>query len=385
MEDNRFIEIRHIDRQSVPNYISWHHDQEDYLCDELVGFYQPEVDQIADISQKAFSLFELATDHMIRNDKLREIGIPKSMQKIIEYTWTRRIQKHRFMYGRFDLIGGLDGEPAKVIEFNADTCTMVPETLFWQQMQIDATPQKFKSFNRLRFDLDDQFMQLRKQFGNEAPVLLGASLGHDDDKSNMEVIVDMVSESKNYATIALNLEDVHFSDEGVFIEDGDEYVQVDILLKLFPWDWLYNEEPGLLELLSSLILKDKVTVLNPPYTAIWQNKRFLNYITQNFPNNCIAKSYDSPMRLQRYVAKSSHGRLGEEVTIMNERNQRTNHEVKTYQEMLDLPRDEEGNYYQIGMFYTHRPSALNVRCGEGPIINDDCEFYSHFIIDPDKF
>ena len=32
------------------------------------------------------------------------------------------------LYGRFDLSGGLDGKPIKLIEFNADTATCIPET-----------------------------------------------------------------------------------------------------------------------------------------------------------------------------------------------------------------------------------------------------------------
>lgn len=377
MEDSRFIEIRPFARELVDPHLDWHCDQEEYLCDELVGLFPNEVDTLIAVTEEVHQIFQIATDHIISKGKLEEIGIPERMHRIIAHTWAQKEEKHRFLYGRYDIIGGLNGSPAKIIEFNADTCTMVPETFYWQDLQLRESGRKLTSFNKLRFDIATQFMKLR-QLWDEPPVIVGSSLGHPDDDSNVRSVIDELSDTMQYSTTVLNLEEIMFSEEGVFLEDNDGYIPVDILLKLFPWDYIYKEEKELLALLSDHILSDKLVVLNPPYVSIWQNKRFLNYITKYFPNEVIARSYDSPDMLTDYVAKSAHGRLGEEVTLAGNK---PKHKVKTYQERLPMPRDEEGNYYQIGMFYTHRPSAINVRCQEGPIVNDDCEFYSHFIID----
>ena len=51
-----------------------------------------------------------------------------------------------------------------------------------------------------------------------------------------------------------------------------------------------------------------------------------------------------------------------------------------YQKYYPLIKDMENYYYQTGMFYTTKPSALNLRTQESPIIGDDCEFMTHVVI-----
>lgn len=383
LEDNRFIEIDPLPADYILPFLDWHLDQDDYLVDEILGFTSDEIDKYANASARAFDIFVEATNHLIDNKHYAAMGIPASIVPLIEYSWKRRLERHPFFYGRFDLIENPENGLPKVIEFNADTCTMVPETMHYHPAQIASFDRSMGFFNSLRFDILDQLAALREQFAEDYnPVIIGASLGHPDDHANIESLLDVASTSFRYSTIAMKLEDVVFSDEGAFIQEDDGYIKADILLKMFPWDWMYNEEPELLHLLSDLVMKDELIVLNPAYTTIWQNKRFLNYITTHFPNSYIAKSSDRPTSDNKLVAKSSGGRLGEEVTIMNNSvNLRTHHAVHTYQEWLPLPQDEEGNYYQFAMYFTDKPSAFNIRCQENPIISEDCEFYSHYIID----
>lgn len=364
----------------VPPLLEWFGDQEDYFVDEIVGFTQDEIQALKDVSVEALDIFIKATEHIIQYDRLDQIGIPKVLHKVIKHTWAQRSGKHPFLYGRFDISGGVGELPSKVIEFNADTCTMVPETILWQPLQLHHAA-KMRSFNLLQRHLTDSFAKIRQTY-DDRPVLLGTSLGYEEDQANIKAILDQCVDDDTYFKYYRDLETVTFSDEGVFIEEDDGYIQVDILLKLFPWDWAADDEPGLAELLSDLILEGKVTVLSPPYTAIWQNKRFLNYITTYFPNNVIAKSYESrPPGVDKYVAKSSHGRLGEEVSIVDGvPPKKFKHDVSTYQEFLNLPQDQEGNYYQLSVFVTDTPCALNIRCSEGQIINDDCEFYCHYVV-----
>ena len=45
-----------------------------------------------------------------------------------------------------------------------------------------------------------------------------------------------------------------------------------------------------------------------------------------------------------------------------------------------LIEDKEAYFYQTGIFYTHRASAINFRAQESKIITDDCEFMSHYLL-----
>lgn len=378
MEDNRFLELTPVFVKKNPEFLEWFLSQEEYLVDEMISFKWEEVDFLSNKAVEAFNIFSEATDHIISKGNLDYLEIPKPFQKVIEHAWHHR-DRNPFFLGRFDFSGSLDTPPVKVIEFNADTCTMLPETLFWQPLQLKHAGKR-KSFNTLNWDIKNAFERISNH-KNEKQVVLASSLGFEEDKLNVQAIASIVED--DFFVFYRDLQDVIFSEDGVFIEEGDGYVQVDVMLKLFPWDWIYTEETELSGLLTNLILNEKVVVLNPPYTSIWQNKMFLNYITEHFPNNVIAKSYSTkPPHLEKHVVKSSFGRLGEEVEIVEKGEEaELNFQPKTYQEYLRLPQDDEGNYYQLGMLYTHRPSALNIRCSSEAVINDDCEFYCHFIED----
>ncbi|EPW5170406.1 glutathionylspermidine synthase family protein, partial [Campylobacter coli] len=59
-----------------------------------------------------------------------ELGIPFNLIDAIKMSWENEVHWH--LYGRFDLAGGLDGKPIKLIEFNADTPTALFESAILQ-------------------------------------------------------------------------------------------------------------------------------------------------------------------------------------------------------------------------------------------------------------
>lgn len=379
LEDKRFTSVDN-DLLDYPSILKWFLKQEDYLSDELVGISAGEIYHMRELCEQAFALFEEATDHMIRHDKMSYLGIPTYFQELIRFSWHNR-EQHPLLVGRFDVSGGIDGIPSKIIEFNADTCTMLPETLYWQPIQLAASD-KMGSYNILDDRLIQRMDHLRHEYYDK-PVVLGTSLGHPEDRANIEAILTSSIDADKYFSYYLDLEEVVFNEDGCYIEEQDGYIKVDILIKLFPWDWAYNEEPELARLLSQLIMENKLKVLNPAYTTIWQNKVFLNYITENFPNEIIAKSYNTRPsgNFNSLVVKSSHGRLGGEVSIIkNGEYPRVKFDIRSYQEYLSLPKDDEGYSYQLGMYYVDMAAAVNIRCSESNVINDDCEFISHFTL-----
>jgi len=384
LEDSRFKEIKRLKKKHVPHRLHWYL-EEDYFSEELLGIYRSEVEQLRRISDEAFYLFQRATDKIIAEQKLGELGIPLSFQKCIEHSWKNK-NKHPFLYGRFDINGGLKSDYGRIIEFNADTCSTLPETLLWQPLQLEQLKGNPQSFNTLKFDIKDVLSNLKSYLGKDKPVFLGTSFGYIEDKENVNCIIDIAYEA-GYKPFYSDLEYVIFSDEGVFHQIGDEYEDVDVLFKMIPWDWMFNDEPELAHTLSDLILNDKVVVLNPPYTAIWQNKKFLAYITQNFPNNILAETYLSKEpSLYNYVQKPVYGRLGENISIEAMGNSEAKskgdfgHQDMVFQKFYPMNKDEENYFYQLGMFYTTRASAINLRAQNSKIITDDCEFMSHFII-----
>ena len=379
MEDSRFTEIKRIKKKEAPHPLHWFI-KEDIFTEELFGFFSAEVNSYKTIASQSYALFEKATSLYL--ERGNSFGIPSEMYDLIKYTWNNK-EKHPFLIGRFDINGGLDNLVAKTIEFNADTCSTFPETVLWQDLQMQQLKGK-THFNELEQGLVNKLTEVRSKIPHETATFLATSLGYIEDQLNCNIILDAAKKA-GFTPRYADLPNVIFGDDGVFIQFGEEYEPVDVLFKMFPWDWIYNEEPDLLSDLSHLIRNDKVVVLNPPYTSLWQNKRFLAFITDFFPNEVIAKTYNNNPNTESWVEKPILGRIGENITIKNKQNTYQSkgdykNQNTIYQEYLPLAKDLENYYYQIGIFFSDKPLAINLRCQEQPIITEDAEFMSHYII-----
>jgi glutathionylspermidine synthase len=381
MEDNRFREIKNLKKKEVPHILHWFIN-EDSFSEELFGFYSAEIRTYSSIAFEAFKLFEQATDKVIREKKLGDFNIPSYFHKTLEESWQNK-NEHPFLLGRFDINGGLDNHEAKVIEFNADTCSTIPETIFWQSEQLKQLSGKTQ-WNDLKRDLGETFRLIKSKINADDPFFLASSFGYKEDVLNCNALLDIANEV-GYKCAYDDLERVVFADEeGIFFRIGEEYQPVDVWFKLIPWDWIINEEQELARSLIKTLEHKKCIILNPPYTALWQNKKFLAYITAHFPNNFIAETYLSSNNLSQFVEKPILGRLGENISINANITQKSkgdyDKQEKVFQKYYPLNKDLENYYYQIGVFYTYHPSALNMRAEAKPIITDDCEFMSHYII-----
>jgi len=381
LEDSRFKEIKRLKKKNLPHQLHWYL-KEDYLTEELLGIYASEVMQFTKTANEAFSIFQKATDRIIERNELHLLGIPKWFEACIIYSWENR-KKHPFLAGRFDLNEGFNNTRPKVIEFNADTFSTLPETLLWQPIQLEHLGGGFRQYDTLKEDISKTLSQLKAEIGNSTPNFLASTFGYQEDVINANCL-NVIAHDLGFNSHYCHLEKVTFSeDEGIFYNIGEDYKPVDLWYKMIPWDWMFTDEPELAKLLSTIILKDLCIVLNPPYTTIWQNKKFLAYITEHFPNNAIAETFlKAPSGA--HVSKPMYGRLGENITIHGVLNTNTSgdykHQEQVFQNYYPLAKDEEDYYYQTGVWYTHRTSGINLRTQNKPIITDDCEFMSHFLL-----
>lgn len=382
LEDNRFKKIKRLTKKQLPHQLHWYLKQ-DYFSEELLGIYRFELENFQRIATEAYTLFETATQTVLKENRLAEFDIPGFFEETIYHAWNNRV-KHPFFCGRFDINGGLKSNDAKIIEFNADTCSTFPETLLWQDIQYNMLPSGLGQFNYLARDMGEILNKLKNQITHPNPFILGSSFGYKEDVLNVNCVLDVAYE-QGYKAFYVNLEDVIFSHEdGILYEINGAYQIADVWFKMIPWDWMLTEEPELAKDLTKIITKDLCTVLNPAYTTLWQNKKFMAYITKHFPNTVLVETFLEKPLLQEYITKPIYGRLGENIEI-NRKEILTSkgdygHQDTVFQRFHKLPQDLENYFYQVGMFYTGNPSALNLRTQESPIITDDCEFMSHFLM-----
>lgn len=382
MEDSRFKEVRKLKKKDLPPVLQWLAGQ-DYLVHEMLGIYSFEMETFKKSSKEAFQIFEKATDKIIQTRQLDYLGIPDFFHSAIRNSWENRAD-HPFLMGRFDLNGGTDHLETRIIEFNADTFSSVPETLVWQKLQNQETYTSY--FSCMEEELVKKLKDLKNRFDFDEVHMIASSLGHPEDVANCNALL-LQGYQAGLQCLYKNLEEIIFSEEdGIFYDLGNgDYQPVDIWFKMIPWDWMFTFEPELAQTLSVILEKKLAVILNPPYTSVWQNKKFLSYITEHFPNSCIAETFNEQNGMSLYVKKPVYGRVGENIYLQSEEKKYQTHgdystQPVVYQKYYPLAVDEEKYSYQFGMFYSDKPLAFNARIQNSKIITDDCDFISHYLL-----
>lgn len=391
--DDRLIDFNEIPKNIWENLDLGYYaaDDMEYLTNELLRISPDECNQYQQACSELYKMYEQAAQHVIDRDLWRELGIPENAIEIIKISWQ---QRHRLMhlYGRFDIAGIIDGKQAKLIEFNADTATVMPETAIIQKQQFHtANIEGGAQFNNLVQGLSDRFRQALNANQGKSASMLMTDLGHEEDALNLEVL-DEAAEAAGFEVEQSNLEYIHFSpDEGISMQINDEeFLQFDFWFKLIPWEWIAHEEPELLNILTEIVRKDLCVILNPAYTLIYQSKAIMKVLWDLFPNHplLLKTAYSRGLFMgEDYVRKVIFGREGENVEVFNRNGDRLErnkgdfgHYPSVYQKFVELPKDEDGDIYQAGVYFTYKPVALSYRRRDGLIVDTDAEFIGHYIL-----
>ncbi len=371
----------------------WHTDEDDtsYISNEVVQVSEDEANAYYKAANDLYDMFCEAGQHVIDNNLFHEINIPFNLVELIKNSWEDDVHWH--LYSRFDLAGGIDGKPIKLIEFNADTPTSLFETAIIQWAILkkngldeasqfnnlyEAIKDNFKRFITLDSDLTN-FDEYYKELGWK--ILFSSVKGSIEDENTTKLLQHIASEA-GYNTDFEYIDDVNFSDDGIFKgEDSFEF-----FFKLIPWEDIAIDENELALLLNDIVAKKKSIVFNPAYTLMFQSKGFLKILWDLYPNHpLLLETSFEPLENTKQVEKKCFGREGANIAIINEDNSL---DVKTegdyekykniYQEYYEFPQDEEGRYYQAGVFYAYEACALGFRRG-GKILDNMSKFVGHII------
>jgi glutathionylspermidine synthase len=159
---------------------------------------------------------------------------------------------------------------------------------------------------------------------------------------------------------------------------------------MIPWDFITYEEPDLMNMLTDLVIADKVKILNPAWTMMMQSKGILPFVQKDHPQESVllrAGFSASDFPDGRYARKPIFGRTGENVALfdgdarpMAENNGDYGSLPPVYQELASFAIDSEGYRYQASVFYTDHPAAIGIRRQDDLIIDDDAEFVGHTVL-----
>lgn len=360
-----------------------------YLANEVVVVTAAEADAFYEAASELFDMFVAAGQHVIDENRFAELGIPANLVELITLTWND--DRHIHLYGRFDLAGGVEGESGiKLIEFNADTATCLPETAVVQHAHLLANGlDESHQFNTLFETLTGQFEELLALNPDLQPTLLLSAIRNvPEDDANVALLGEAAREAG--FDIELDFVDnIDFSpEEGIFWQNpkNGEFEKLDFWFKLVPWESIAEEEPELLQILTEIVRKRLAVVLNPAYTLLFQSKYILKILWELYPNHPLLLETDTkPLAGKSCVEKVVFGREGANTRILNpdgSEKQATDGEYgdypKIYQEYVEFPKDSTGTAYQAGVFYAGEACGLGFRKG-GLILDNTAGFVGHII------
>ena len=379
----------------VFNELGWDYfiseEASDYLTTEMVVVQEKERDAFYETGNRLYDLFVQAGTYVMQNNLLDSLGIPRNLHELVRLSWED--DRHLHLFGRFDFAGGVDGLPIKLLEFNADTPTSLPETAIiqWAQLKANGLPEEAQ-FNHVYDALIDNFNRLKSLNPDREPAILFSTLrGAQEDDDNVSLLVAAAGEA-GFETRFCYVDEVNFSDtEGIFAPDGKgNFTRFDFWFKLVPWEYVAQDEPELCKILTQIVRRDLAVILNPAYTMLFQSKAILKYLWDLFPEDSalLEASLVEPVGKSNFpfVQKVLFGREGANVSIHDEiglpvevRGGEYEKQPSVYQALAQLARDESGQYYQAGVFFAYESCGLGFRRSPKKIIDNGAQFVGHIV------
>ncbi len=369
----------------------WHTDSDEssYIADELVVLSEEEAEGFANAANELYDMFVEAGEYVIENELFHEIGIPFNLVDIIKKSWESDVHWH--LYGRFDFAGGINREPIKLLEFNADTPTALFESAIiqWAMLKQNGLEES-RQFNFIYEALLDNFKRivtLQEDTSNfdelyEGWKFLFSSVKGNSEEENTVRLLQHIATEAGYDTEFGYIDEVEFDDSGIYYNE-EKY---EFWFKLIPWEDIAIEESDLAMLLTKVIDNQEAIIFNPAYTLMFQSKGFLKILWDLYPNHpLLLESSFELLEGKKQVRKPFFGREGGDVAILNANGEVEienkdvygNHKM-LYQEYVELPTDESGNSYQAGVFYAWEACGVGFRRG-GKILNNMSKFVGHVV------
>lgn len=371
---------------------TWHTDSDNskYISESLVQITTDEAQAYYNAANELYDMYVQAAEYVIENNLFFELGIPFNLIDAIKKSWENDVHWH--IYGRFDLAGGIDAKPIKLLEFNADTPTSLFETalLQWALLKENAMDES-KQFNSVYEAIQQNFKRVITLFDDTElfdkrydgwKILFSSIYGNEEEEATTRLLQQIATDA-GFNTGFEYLENVKFDENGIFDRDDNQY---EYWFKLYPWEDIAVDEPELATLLTNIMQNQSAIILNPAYTLLFQSKGMLKILYDLFPDSpYLLKTSFEPLEGVKHVEKSVFGREGANIKIfsadkklLNQQDGPYGNYKKVYQEYVELNMDESGAKYQAGVFFAYEACGLSFRKGS-EIMNNMSKFVGHFI------
>ncbi len=336
-------------------------------------------DVTGEIETLCLELVERAT-----NDEqlLRRLRIPEYAWDMVRDSW-RRGEKN--LYGRLDL--GYDGSgPAKLYEYNADTPTSLYESAFFQWVWLEQAMEQGivapggDQFNIIQERLIETFGTL----GVEGTLHCACAQGSDEDRGTVNYLQDCAHQA-GLETKFVYVEDIGVDAGGQFNDLDDEAIR--FLFKLYPWEWLMDEEFG------RLIPGCDTQFIEPAWKSMLSNKGILALLWEAFPGhpNLLPAYFEDDPRAGDvggdFIRKPLFSREGSNISVTVGGSETLAIDGPYGGEGYILqayhpPPEFDGNFAVIGSWLVaSQPCGIGIREDATPVTRDLSRFLPHIIRD----
>jgi glutathionylspermidine synthase len=341
------------------------------------AYYSFTLQEISIIEKATAELWDMclaAVQHVMDEDLYDAFKIPRWMVPYIEKTW---MEDHPSIYGRFDLC--YKNGQVKLLEFNADTPTSLYEAgivqWFWLQ-DFDKTKDQFNSIHEKLI----AYWKYLSMYLRKGPVHFSCLKETLEDLTNTEYLRDCAIQA-GVDTRLIFIDDIGWdTDSRQFIDLENQPIKN--MFKLYPWEWLAEEEFG------KNILEDsnKAFWIEPAWKMILSNKAILPVLWKLYPGhpNLLA-AYFEQGELTSFIKKPIFGREGANINMVQDgqllhfTEGQYGKEGYIFQDLYTLP-GYNGNYPVIGSWIIgQEPAGMGIREADNLVTDNKSRFVPHLI------
>ena len=343
-----------------------------YYEDACYEFTVSEIDNIEKATEEIFEMCLTVVQHVIDNELWDEFFIPEEYAEPIKWSWEKDMMS---FYGRFDL--AYNGKDIKLLEFNADTPTLLIEASVVQWYWLQEYNPNLDQFNSIHEKLVAHINYCRQFFnGNKLHL---TCISTDDEDFMTTKYIEETARQAGMQTEFLYLENLALNADEQFATATGEVIKN--IFKLYPYEWMFYEEFG-----EYLIHnKEECIWVEPAYKSILSNKMMLKYIYELFPDSpyILPCEYGKPIT-ESYAKKPVFSREGANVSIIKngvvveEHTGEYGDEGYLYQQYFELP-DFDGYKPILGSWIIGGKAAgMGIRESSNLVTNAMSRFCPHY-------
>lgn len=344
----------------------------EFACYE---FTSQQIEQLEKATNTLFDMCIEAVQHVIDNKLYHLFKIPVEFVPLIEKSWDEDVPS---IYGRFDFAYNGHDAP-KMLEFNADTPTSLFEASVVQYYWLQDFNKSYDQFNSIHEKLIAYWAYLKDYLHKDSLFFTTVS-DFEEDYITTQYLRDCAIQA-GLDTEFISIDEIGWDEESQCFVDM-EMQPIKNIFKLYPWEWLINEEFG-----KNILLDTSNTFwIEPIWKMLLSNKAILPILWKLYPDHelLLPAFFDHEDVGFDYVRKPLLSREGGNIEIV--KNGQTvaqtdgsyGEEGFIKQKLVDVP-SFDGHYPIIGSWIIGCEAAgIGIRESVGLITENESTFVPHY-------